>query len=66
MTAAIPLDGRMRFVRAWHGAHLKRGAHVLVDGENARVLSARDGRIAVRMWGSGRRVIVAPSEAVAA
>lgn len=56
--------GRMAWVRAWYGDAFKRGAHVRVAGRNARVLSARDGVVFVRVWSTGQRLALRPTEVV--
>lgn len=64
MTA--PRPGSLPWMRMWHGDHLTRGAHVRLAGQNARVLSTRDGKVAVRVWSTGQRIVVAPHQLVAA
>lgn len=61
-----PKPGSMLWVRLWYGEQCRRGAHVKVAGRNARVLSARDGLLFVRIWNTGERVAIRPTEAVAA
>jgi hypothetical protein len=60
------MTARMAFVQCWYSRDIKRGASVTVDGERARVLSARDGLVFVRMWTTGERVAVKPAELVSA
>lgn len=64
MTA--PRPGSLPWMRMWHGAHLTRGAAVRVNGQRARVLSTRDGKVAVRYWSTGQRTVVAPHQIAAA
>lgn len=64
MTA--PVAGRMAFVQGWYSRDIKRGASVTVEGERALVLSARDGLVFVRIWNTGKRVAVRPTELVTA
>lgn len=66
MTNTQPAEGRMAWSRAWYGEQCRRGAHVHVAGRNARVLSARDGLLFVRIWNTGERVAVRPTEAIPA
>lgn len=58
--------GRMAWCRAWYGPQCRRGAQVRIAGRIARVLSARDGFLFVRLWGTGQRIAVRPTEAVSA
>lgn len=64
MTAAPPLDGRMAFCRGFYGDQCRRGAEVRVPAGKGRVVSARGGLLFVRVWSTGERVAVRPSEAV--
>lgn len=58
--------GSLPWLRLFYSQPLRRGAHVHVGGRNARVLSASGGLVFVRMWTSGERVGVRPTELVAA
>lgn len=60
----ITNDGRMANLRGWFGPQCRRGAQVRVPAGKGRVLSARGGLLFVRVWSTGERVAVRPSEAV--
>jgi hypothetical protein len=60
------VNGRMGFIQCWYSRDIRRGAAVTVNGDRARVLSARDGLVFVRMWTTGERVAVRPTELVSA
>lgn len=61
---APPVPGTMRWMRGFYGDQCRRGAEVRVPAGKGRVLSARGGLLFVRVWSTGERVAVRPSEAV--
>jgi hypothetical protein len=59
-----PKPGSMAWCRAWFDRRIKRGAQVRIAGRKARILSASGGYIHARIWATGQRVTVRPTEVV--
>lgn len=54
--------GCMAWLRAWYGLPVKRGASVRIGGRRAMVLSASGGFVNVRVWNTGQRLTVRPTD----
>ena len=59
----IPADGTIGWVRAWYDPRFVCGHGAFIGDQRVKILSARpDGRVAVRVWNTGERLLVTPRE----